>query len=113
MGKSRAGVANAMRLLDLRPDVKVLVARGHLTVGHGKAILSIKDKDAQLLASDQILEEAQRPRCRKAGAVASIPPRSRMRPRSRRPPGRLQPGRTGRPPAGDQNKLRDRFATTC
>lgn len=55
VGKSRASVANAMRLLDLHPDVQMLVAQGHLTVGHAKAILSIKDQDSQLLASDQVI----------------------------------------------------------
>lgn len=57
VGKSRASVANAMRLLDLHGDVQLLVAQGRLSVGHGKAILAIKDKDAQLLASDQILKK--------------------------------------------------------
>jgi ParB family chromosome partitioning protein len=55
VGKSRASVANAMRLLDLHPDVQLLVAQGRLTVGHAKAILSIKDHDGQLLASDQVI----------------------------------------------------------
>ena len=55
VGKSRASVANAMRLLDLHVDVQALVARGQLTVGHAKAILSIKDQATQLLASDQII----------------------------------------------------------
>lgn len=55
VGKSRASVANAMRLLDLHADVQLLVAKGQLTVGHAKAILSIKNQDTQLLASDQII----------------------------------------------------------
>jgi ParB family transcriptional regulator, chromosome partitioning protein len=33
----------------------MLVAQGQLTVGHAKAILSIKDHDNQLLASDQVI----------------------------------------------------------
>jgi len=55
VGKSRASVANAMRLLDLHPDVQLLVAQGRLTVGHAKAVLAIKDHDSQLLAADQII----------------------------------------------------------
>ena len=55
VGKSRASVANAMRLLDLHPDVQLLVAQSLITVGHAKAILSIKDRDSQLLASDQVI----------------------------------------------------------
>ena len=55
VGKSRASVANAMRLLDLHQDVQSLVAQGLLSVGHAKAILSVKNHDSQLLAADQIL----------------------------------------------------------
>lgn len=58
VGKSRASVANAMRLLELHNDIQILVAQGRLSVGHAKAILSIKDKDSQLLASDQILKKS-------------------------------------------------------
>lgn len=57
VGKSRASVANAMRLLDLHKDVQALVAQARLSVGHAKAILSIKDQANQLLASDQILRK--------------------------------------------------------
>lgn len=56
VGKSRASVANAMRLLDLHRDIQLLVAQSRLSVGHAKVILSIKDQDSQLLASDQILK---------------------------------------------------------
>ncbi len=55
VGKSRASVANAMRLLGLHADVQILVAQARLTVGHAKAILAIKDHDSQLLAADQII----------------------------------------------------------
>jgi len=55
VGKSRASVANAMRLLDLHKDVQLLVAQGRLSVGHAKAVLAIKDHPSQLLAADQIL----------------------------------------------------------
>jgi ParB family chromosome partitioning protein len=55
VGKSRASVANAMRLLGLHSDVQRLVAQALLTVGHAKAILAIKDQDTQLLISDQVI----------------------------------------------------------
>ncbi len=58
VGKSRASVANAMRLLGLHKDVQILVAQARLTVGHAKAILAIKDHDTQLLISDQIIRRA-------------------------------------------------------
>jgi ParB family chromosome partitioning protein len=58
VGKSRASVANAMRLLELHSDVQILVAQGKLSVGHAKAILSVKDKDDQLVAAGQILKKS-------------------------------------------------------
>jgi ParB family chromosome partitioning protein len=38
VGKSRAAVANTLRLLDLHPDVQVAIAEGRLTEGHGRAL---------------------------------------------------------------------------
>lgn len=55
VGKSRASVANAMRLLDLHPDIQSNLAQGQITVGHAKAILALKDADSQKLAADQII----------------------------------------------------------
>ncbi len=55
VGKSRASVANAMRLLDLHPDIQSHLAQGQITVGHAKAILALKDADSQKLAADQII----------------------------------------------------------
>jgi ParB family chromosome partitioning protein len=55
VGKSRASVANAMRLLDLHNDVQLLVAQARLSVGHAKAILSLKDHELQQLAADQVI----------------------------------------------------------
>ena len=56
VGKSRASVANAMRLLDLHDDVQAMVSQGHLTVGHAKAVLSLKDKEAHKLIAEQIIK---------------------------------------------------------
>ena len=55
VGKSRASVANAMRLLDLHPDIQGHVAHGRITVGHAKVILALKDHATQLLAADQVI----------------------------------------------------------
>jgi len=58
VGKSRAAVANAMRLMELDPSVRDHVAQGRLSVGHAKAILSVKDHAMQRLAADQILKKS-------------------------------------------------------
>ena len=109
VGKSRASVANAMRLLDLHPDVQRLVAQGRISVGHGKAILSIKDKDHQLLASDQILKKSLNVRAAEKLAQSFDPSGGSNE-------GKPQAA-AGTPAAPNahfsalQNKLRDRFAT--
>jgi ParB family chromosome partitioning protein len=109
VGKSRASVANAMRLLDLHPDVQLLVAQGRLSVGHGKAILSIKDKSAQLLASDQILKKSLNVRAAEKLAQTFDPAAPEGEGKAK--------GAASTPAAPDahlralQNKLRDRFAT--
>ncbi len=55
VGKSRASVANAMRLLDLHPEVQGFLGQGLLTVGHAKAVLAIKDQETQVVIADQII----------------------------------------------------------
>ena len=57
VGKSRAAVANAMRMMELHPSIQDLIAQARLSVGHAKAILSIKDHEIQCLAADQILKK--------------------------------------------------------
>jgi len=55
VGKNRATVANAIRLLDLAPDVKALLAGGQLSVGHAKVLLSLKDGTLQVAAAGHII----------------------------------------------------------
>lgn len=57
VGRSRATVANAMRLLDLHPDVQIMVAQSRISVGHGKAVVALKDKTEQLLVVDRVLKQ--------------------------------------------------------
>jgi ParB family chromosome partitioning protein len=58
VGKNRATIANAMRLLDLAPGVRDLLATGQLSVGHCKVLLGIKDAELQSAAATQILRRA-------------------------------------------------------
>ncbi|MGD1978472.1 MAG: ParB/RepB/Spo0J family partition protein [Akkermansiaceae bacterium] len=57
VGKSRASVANTMRLLDLQAPIQRHVADGHLTVGHAKAILGVKQPREQIAVAEQILRQ--------------------------------------------------------
>jgi ParB family chromosome partitioning protein len=54
VGKSRPAVANALRLLRLPESIKRDLARGRLTAGHARVLLSIDDADAQVRAAKQI-----------------------------------------------------------
>ncbi len=41
VGRSRSAVSNALRLLDLNEDVRAMVERGELDMGHARALLSL------------------------------------------------------------------------
>ena len=42
VGKSRTSITNLLRLLSLQPDVKTLLERGDLEVGHAKVLLGLQ-----------------------------------------------------------------------
>jgi ParB family transcriptional regulator, chromosome partitioning protein len=55
VGRSRAAVANAMRLLELHQQVQVWLAQGLLSVGHAKVLLALKVPEEQLLTAETVL----------------------------------------------------------
>jgi len=57
IGKNRAAISNAIRLLDLDIRVQELVSAGQLTSSHARALLAIKDADVQFEAAEMIAEE--------------------------------------------------------
>ncbi len=58
VGRSRAAVANAMRLLDLHPQVQIWVTQNLLSVGHAKVLLALKIPEEQLLAAETVLRRS-------------------------------------------------------
>ena len=54
VGKSRPAVANALRLLNLCPDVLEKVRSGELSAGHARAVLSLKTEKKQKEAAQKI-----------------------------------------------------------
>ncbi len=58
VGKSRAAVTNALRLLKLEPDVQVYVRDGRLSVGHAKVILGLPAAPEQRLAAERVLRDS-------------------------------------------------------
>ena len=57
VGKDRATVANALRLLALPQEVKQMLSSGELTSGHAKALLALSDPDKQKLLARKITSE--------------------------------------------------------
>jgi len=55
VGKSRPAVANALRLLNLTPQVLEKLRTGELTAGHARAILALKSDKKQMEAAQKII----------------------------------------------------------
>ena len=55
VGKSRPAVANALRLLNLCPEVLEKVREGVLSAGHARAVLSLKTEKKQKEAAQKII----------------------------------------------------------
>jgi ParB family chromosome partitioning protein len=56
VGKSRASVANLLRVLTLREDVKILLEHGDLELGHAKALLGLPP-ELQSSAASQVVSK--------------------------------------------------------
>lgn len=57
VGKSRAAVANTLRLLNLPAEVQAALLEGKISEGHGRALLSLSDPDLQRKVLRQIIEQ--------------------------------------------------------
>src|SRR5262249_49372993 len=55
VARSRAAVANAMRLLDLHPQIQTWIAQNLVSVGHAKVLLGLKSHPEQLLTAETVL----------------------------------------------------------
>ena len=57
VGKSRAGVANSLRLLQLGDDIQGYISKGLLSVGHAKVLLGLTSEADRTLLARRIIEE--------------------------------------------------------
>lgn len=55
LGKSRSHIANVMRLLSLPEDIILNISNGELSMGHGRALLGLKNKEQLYPLVDKIL----------------------------------------------------------
>lgn len=58
IGKSRTAVTNCMRLLNLDSRVQEYLIDGVISEGHGRALLSVNDKDVQYLIAQKIIDDS-------------------------------------------------------
>ena len=57
VGRSKSAVSNRLRLLELPEEVLWMLARGDLTEGHARAVLSLPDDDARRRLARRIAKE--------------------------------------------------------
>ena len=56
-GKQRSSIANIVRILDLPPSIRRLIAENKLSRGHGIALLSFLDETTMIKVADQIIKK--------------------------------------------------------
>jgi ParB family chromosome partitioning protein len=57
VGRSRASVANALRLLSLDAEIQGFIAKDLLSVGHAKALLAMEDPAQRSILARRVIEE--------------------------------------------------------
>jgi ParB family chromosome partitioning protein len=108
VGKSRAAIANSMRLLELAPDVQSWLMQGRISVGHAKVLLGAKTHQEQSILADAILRQNLTVRATEKLLAAHQASQGTMR-----PAGRASASSASITPAIQnlQNRLQRHFAT--
>jgi len=57
VGKDRATISNALRLLSLPEEIRTAIVKQQLTAGHAKVLLSVKDEKKQKKLFKKIIDE--------------------------------------------------------
>ncbi len=55
VGKDRTTITNLLRVLSLPPAVQAMVAQGHITAGHARALLVVKDAKRQIELANEVV----------------------------------------------------------
>jgi len=107
VGKSRAAVANAIRLLKLPEQVQAWIRQGLLSAGHAKVILGLLNPEEQTLAAEKTLRDGLS--VRQLEEMVAL--------WQNRPPTPQTAGPKASPPTRDvhitdlESRLRERFGT--
>ena len=110
VGKGRASVANALRLLKLPPAVQAQVRENRLSVGHAKVILGLGDAAAQQRAAEQVIHDGLNVRQTEELITRLQQPAVEVTGHSRTAGGATAPIRDVHV-ANVENKLRERLGT--
>jgi ParB family transcriptional regulator, chromosome partitioning protein len=103
VGRSRAAVANSMRLLDLHEQVQTWVTQGLLSVGHAKVLLALKEPEEQRAVAETILRRSATVRATERLVARQL---GGTRPRRKR-----QAAATSATIADVQNRLQEHLGT--
>ncbi|MCM3588137.1 ParB/RepB/Spo0J family partition protein [Mesobacillus maritimus] len=57
LGKSRPHLANTIRLLSLPPKIQGFISEGKISMGHGRALLGLRNKDQLQAVAEKVLRE--------------------------------------------------------
>ena len=82
VGRSRSAVSNALRLLDLNEDVRVLVEQGELEMGHARALLPLSGAVQSETAAEVVrrgLSARETEKLVRSKAKGESPPQRRAR----------------------------------
>jgi ParB family transcriptional regulator, chromosome partitioning protein len=82
VGRSKSGVSNRLRLLELPEEVLWMLARGDLSEGHARAVLSVPDDEARRRLARRIMKEGMTVRSAERAAQDGGARRRHRRPRS-------------------------------
>ena len=105
VGKSRAVVTNALRLLKLTIGIQEAIRDGLISVGHAKVILGLVNEKQQKLAADRVMKEGLNVRQTEA-LVARLQARG-----TTKPAGATTPLVHDANVVEVENRLRERFGT--
>src|SRR2546430_17629157 len=82
VGRSRAAVANAMRLLELHEQVQTWLSQDMISVGHAKVLLALKAPEEQLAVAETVLRRSATVRATERLVARQL---GQAKPRHRRP----------------------------
>lgn len=81
VGRSRAAIGNALRLLGLPEEIQDMLRDGRLTAGQARPLLTVNDEELQLQLARRAIKEGLSARQLEALTRGDRPPRKRPTPR--------------------------------